>query len=174
MKYYGQVVDVKNNSQTISIGDVGISSLDEPILVTRDIQTCVAVLLITNDCAIMMHINLEDSEDYSKALNDLSSILKKYNNKFSKFQIFTGPFTKEESLEKFKSLLAVKCIDVEVYSSYLDFNHGSIAYDFSSQKYYGLDIEGCFRDYVLGADNERDYDSFGDKSVGDNNFDKNV
>lgn len=159
MDYYGDVVEVNEKYKVVGIGEVGISSTSEPILVTSAIQTCVAILLITKECALMVHVNLEDKTDYAKALNDLGKLLKEHNSNIDKLQIFTGPGTKDDGLEDLKSLLNTEEINVEVYGSYFDncygVGQGGIAYDFNQNKYYGIDSDGCFRDYVLGANNKR-------------------
>lgn len=168
MDYYGEIVDLYDAYQEIGIGEVGISSDDTPVLVTREIQTCVAVLLITEECAFMLHINFQDTKDYSKSLSDFCELLKKYNGKIQKLQMFLGSKTSSDNIEKLKEVFRNSQLNVEIYRSYLDGDMGSIAYDFKQDKYYGLDIDNNFHSYLLGAENKKPVftlEEFIDKSL---------
>lgn len=155
MDYYGDIVDVKDDYQLIGLGEVGISSEESPILVTTNINTCVAVLLITKECALMLHINFGDTKDYSKSLSDISQLLKTHNGNIDKIQMFLGGKTSLNNIEELKELFCDNQFNVEIYKSYLDGDNGSIAYHFKQDKYYGVDSDRNFRDYLLGADNKR-------------------
>lgn len=155
MDCYGEIVNVDDNYQQIGIGEVGVSSSSAPILLTKEIQTCVAILLITKECASLVHINFGDSKNYSKGLSDVVELLKKYNGKIFKFQMFLGSKTLPSDAEKLKNLFRDNELHIEVYRSYLDGDMGSIAYNFKEDKYYGVDIDNNFRPYFLGEENKK-------------------
>ena len=77
MDYYGEIVEVSSNYKKIGIGEVGVTSLAVPMVFTSDIQTCVVVLLTSLDCAAMVHVNLEDLEDYSNSLKNINDFFER-------------------------------------------------------------------------------------------------
>lgn len=168
-EFFGNEINIDVSKVQIAyINDIITTDNNKPIIATRDIKTCIAVLIICENEAHMTHL-VTEKDCRKNGLEKIKEILKKVNSPIKAKMVFCGKktppkykaewFITQEEKEKInleeKDELADFLIDWNKYPSYLENDNGSIAYNFSTNQYYGIDGDGIFYEYRLGAKNKK-------------------
>lgn len=151
-KFFGKEVQVEEqNIQLVGINEIVKTDEHKSILATRDIKSCIAILLICEKEAYMLHIETLDDNNYKLGLKNLEEMLNNVNSKVIDILMFYGKNKSNTKLEDLGKTLNTN----HIYQAYMDNDNGSIAYDFKTAQLYGVDDDGIFYEYKQGDDNQK-------------------
>lgn len=134
-----KLVQLHKKVQIAGVRDIITTDNNKPIIETRDIKSCIEVLIICEKEAYLTP--LETLQENDRQIKELETI-KKY-------------ITKVEFNPKENNKLAEILKEWNRYPAYLENRNGSITYDFSTNQFYGLDEDRIFYEYRLGSINKK-------------------
>lgn len=146
-KYYGKEISVDKNIEIIALNRYKYVNEENTILLTRNIHDCIAILIKSKNMVGMCHINISTNKLYKEGLDIIKKMISDIGDEVN-ISIFYGTKTPMVECRRLANDLGAS-----IYSSYIDVNEGSIAYDKEDDKFYGFDSDNVFHEYKLGAIN---------------------
>lgn len=124
---------------------------DIKMLATMDVHSCAVICVITNDKAKMAHIETVDDKKFAEGLKKVQQLLNE-TEKIKDIKLFIGPYASPERVPDLCRSFNIS----HSYTTFIDnFGNGSIAYNITTQKYYGLDMDQNFYEYEIGKQNKQ-------------------
>lgn len=123
----------------VGIDEYKVLNDKDPIGYTRDINSCIGLLLHRKESTIIMHI-----EAYEKniELDNLFELLKDKKNPVLKAEIFQGPNTAKGNLSILYFLFARLGIYHEFYKAFKSVsNEISLGYNYNTKEYLGVSMD---------------------------------
>ena len=157
---YGLIEEFLDNNNSYKVGIIDgfvKADIERPFLYTTDILTCVVLLMVMDNEAWMIHIDVNNMK-YKKIINDF---LNTNEFKINEVYIFPGVKTNFLILSNIESIFIDRNIRFYTVSPFNDDRYsntgGSIVYRFDKEKLYffGIDSDGFVCDYDLSLNNEK-------------------
>ena len=112
---------------------------NNPIGYTRDLATCIAVLLHLKGSSILMHIAAFESGKIE--LDKFIRLVIEKRNEIEKAEIFKAPKTVHSSLDKVCDVLINSGISFEIEDVFINYsNMTSVGYNYNTKTYYMVDM----------------------------------
>lgn len=110
-----------------------------PIGYTRDLITCIGVLLHLDSSSILMHIAAFESGKVE--LQKFTKLVNERKNEIEKAEIFKAPKTVPSSLDKVCDVLINGDISFEIEDVFINYsNMTSVGYNYNTKTYYMVDM----------------------------------
>lgn len=110
-----------------------------PIAYTRDLTSCIAVLLHLKNSSILMHIAAFKSGEIE--LNKFIKLINDRKEEIENADIFKAPKTELSNLDKVCDILTKEGISFEIEDVFRNYsNVTSVGYNYKDKKYYMVNI----------------------------------
>lgn len=115
----------------VGLNEYGIVSVDNSFIYTRDLSTCIVIILHRKDDAVLMHI-----EAYNGYMN-IDRFIHLFNEDVMFADIFKSFYTSESDVNKVIELLNKYNISYDINDVFVNYsNSTSVGYDYVKNKYY--------------------------------------
>ena len=115
----------------VGLNDYGIVNNDNSFIYTRDLSTCIVLILHRKDDAVLMHI-----EAYNGYM-DLDRFKHLFNENIYFVDIFKSFYTSESDINRIIKLLNKYNIPYDINDVFVNYsNSTSVGYDYVRNKYY--------------------------------------
>ena len=115
----------------IGLNQYGIVNNDNSFIYTRDLSTCIVVILHRKSDAILMHI-----EAYNGKMN-IERFIHLFNENVISADIFKSFYTSESDINRIIKLLNEYNIPYDINDVFVNYsNSTSVGYDYIKNKYY--------------------------------------
>lgn len=112
---------------------------DSPLGYTRDLTTCIAVLLHLKDSSILMHIAAFEGGKIE--LNKFVNIVNERKSEIERAEVFKSPKTVSSSLDIVCDILTYNGISFELEDVFRNYsNMTSVGYNYNTKTYYMIDM----------------------------------
>ena len=106
---------------------------------TRDLTTCIAVLLHLKDSSILMHIAAFENGEIE--LDKFIKLVSERKEEIESAEVFKAPRTETPSLDKVCDILTNNSISFELENVFRNYsNMTSVGYNYNNKKYYMVDM----------------------------------
>lgn len=110
-----------------------------PLAYTRDLVTCIAVLLHLKDSSILMHIAAFENGEIE--LDKFMRLVGERRDEIERAEVFKAPRTELPSLDKVCDILTNNGISFELENVFRNYsNMTSVGYNYNDKKYYMVDM----------------------------------
>lgn len=110
-----------------------------PLAYTRDLVTCIAVLLHLKDSSILMHIAAFENGEIE--LDKFMRLVGERRDEIERAEVFKAPKTELPSLDKVCDILTNNGISFELENVFRNYsNMTSVGYNYNDKKYYMVDM----------------------------------
>lgn len=110
-----------------------------PLAYTRDLATCIAVLLHLKNSSILMHIAV--FENGKIELNKFIKLVSERKEEIENAEVFKAFKTEQSSLDKVCDILTNNGISFELEDVFRNYsNMTSVGYNYNNKKYYMVDM----------------------------------
>lgn len=112
---------------------------EKPLLYTRDLTTCIAVLLHLDKSCILMHIAAFENDDIE--LQKFTMLVKNRYKEVINAEIFKAPRTQMKCLNQVCDILTKNGISFQIEDVFKNYsNLTSVGYNYNTKKYYMVDM----------------------------------
>ena len=125
----------------IGLNEYGIVNTDKPFIYTRDLSTCVVLILHRENDAVLMHIeSFNDFIRFEYLFHDIKFI-----------DVFKSQYTRDSDLENIIRFLDNNIFQYEINDVFVNYsNSTSVCYDYNYHKYY-MFCDKCFIEREKGS-----------------------
>ena len=118
-----------------------------PLAYTRDLVTCIAVLLHLKDSSILMHIAAFENGEIE--LDKFMRLVGERRDEIERAEVFKAPKTELPSLDKVCDILTNNGISFELENVFRNYsNMTSVGYNYNDKKYYMVDMYKCVPEFT--------------------------
>lgn len=129
----------------IGLNQYGVVNNDNSFIYTRDLSTCIVVILHRKSDAVLMHI-----EAYNGYM-DLERFIHLFNENVMFADIFKSFYTNESDINRIIKLLNEYNIPYDINDVFVNYsNSTSVCYDYNYHKYY-MFCDNCFIEREKGS-----------------------
>lgn len=123
----------------VGLDEYKILNKDNPLGYTRDLTTCIAVLLHLKDYSILMHIAAFENDKIE--LDKFIRLINELNGQIESLEVFKSPRTSNINLDKVCNIIINKDITFTIDDVFKNYsNLTSVGYNYNTKTYYMVDM----------------------------------
>lgn len=124
-----------------------VANSENPRVYTRDLASCIAVLLHLSSSSILMHVPAYKNGIIE--LDNFKSLIGKVKSEIINVEIFKGPITSDEHLNLICNYLMMINIAYDINNAFVNYsNQCSIGYDYNLKNYYMINMHNGYPEFI--------------------------